>query len=96
VATLEADAPRLGEPAHVTWFGEYGCVLLAEMVRPTAIHLRLVCLDGWTFWEHSHPDGRSHTSTPAPNAPVQLPIAVLDADDCDGPDDFEGARLTRS
>jgi hypothetical protein len=98
VATLEADAPRLGEPAHATWFGEYGCVLLAEMVRPAVINLRLVCLDGWTFWEHSHSGGRSHTATPARHAPRQLPIGMLEAEDCGShePDDLTGARLTRS
>lgn len=95
VAALETDAPKLGEPAHISWFGEYGCVLLAEMIRPATIHLRLVCLDGWTFWEHSHPGGRSHTATPARNTPQQLPIGVIETEEC-GANELTGARPVRS
>mmetsp|Transcript_25493 Transcript_25493/g.82373 ORF Transcript_25493/g.82373 Transcript_25493/m.82373 type:complete len:298 (-) Transcript_25493:579-1472(-) len=90
IVALDTETPRFGRPPEVIWFGEYGCVLLAEMRHAAAIHLRLVCLDGWTFWEHSHPGGRVHTSQPSADATVQLLIGVIELNQC-GPNELAGA-----
>jgi len=72
VSALVSVAPEFEGPPHVTWFGKYSAVLLADMPNVAAVRVRLVCLDGWTFSEHSHPGGRTHTSRPALDSPRQL------------------------
>ena len=82
-SALETAEPVFGGPPHVSWFGEYGCVLLADMPHVDTVQLRLLCLDGWTFWEHSHTGGRTHTSQPAPDSPRQLPVGQIQLEECD-------------
>ena len=82
-SVLETAEPVFGGPPHVSWFGQYGCVLLADMPHVATVQLRLLCLDGWTFWEHSHTGGRTHTSQPAPDSARQLPVGQIELEECD-------------
>ena len=75
IAALECQAPTFNSAPNVTWFGEYGCALLASELRVGVVQLRIVCLDGWTFRMHSKAGGgRSHTADAAADAasPVQI------------------------
>jgi hypothetical protein len=62
IATLQSAQPEFNAPPHATWFGEYGCVLLASVPRVGTVQLRLVCLDEWSFRMHSVADVRTHTA----------------------------------
>jgi len=82
VSTLKTfKVPFDGTP-KVTWFGEYGCVLLADMrPRDATVSLRLVCLDGWFFKEQASSIGRTHASLPALNDPTQLFVGKIEIKD---------------
>ena len=62
VCALESSGTAFQDAPHVTWFGEYGCALLANEPRVGTVHLTLVCLDQWAFRMHSGPDAREHTA----------------------------------
>jgi hypothetical protein len=62
ISALESTAPAFGAVPHVTWFGEYGCCLLASVPRVGIVQLRLVCLDEWSFRMHAEAHVRTHTA----------------------------------
>lgn len=62
VGALESKGPAFQAAPHVTWFGAFGCALLANEPRAGAVHLTLVCLDQWAFRMHSGPEAREHTA----------------------------------
>ena len=84
IAALESKAPTFDSVPHVTWFGEYGCALLASELRVGVVQLRIVGLDGWTFRMHSKADGpRSHTADAAADAASPVQIGEVRADEYD-------------
>lgn len=96
VEALQTKSPEGGKPPHLTWFGEYGCVLMAHRSNPMWVYLKLVCLDGWSFWEHSGPGAsRSHTSIPTADAVKQLPIGQIQLRDI-GANELQRTRFTKN
>ena len=72
VAALTMRSPAVGAPPHVTWYGPYGCVLLACMTMPGMVQLELLGLDEWTLHVHSGPGHRTQSSRPAAHMPVSM------------------------
>lgn len=78
IAALKSPAPVFESAPHVTWYGEYGCALLASELRVGVVQLRIVCLDGWTFRMHSETRGvRTHTADAAGDASSTLQIGQI-------------------
>ena len=78
VSALESTEPRFKGAPHVTWFGEYGCALLANSTRVGLVQLRLVALDMWRFRMHSEASGlRTHTADAGPDAACTLHIGEV-------------------
>ena len=72
IAALESSAPSFQRAPHISWFGAYGCALLATVPRVGTVHLRLVCLDQWAFRMHPicREQGRAHTADAHPDASI--------------------------
>ena len=76
-AALESAAPEFQQVPHVTWFIPYGCAMLASVQTVGHVHLRLVCLDKWSFSVHSGPEGRTNTAQSGPDSPAHLHIGKV-------------------
>jgi len=61
-SALEQSQPAFKGVPHITWFGEYGCALLATMPRVGEVVLMLVCPDEWKFYLHCGEHSRTHCS----------------------------------
>ena len=84
IKALSSAEPAFGNAPHITWFGEYGCALIASVPRVGEVHLRVVGLDGWQFRMHSsgfrfsgmpmhgtvQAGGRTHTADASPSVSV--------------------------
>eukprot|EP01050_Picozoa_sp_SAG11_P004952 SAG11_NODE_331_length_10659_cov_4.512689_1_plen_833_part_00 len=72
--------PDLHSEPHVIWFPPYGCALIADIVRPGAVRIQLVALDGWEFSIHSGHDeqGRQHQSHAGHDAAKQLYVGTVE------------------
>lgn len=60
----------LSDESLLTWFGEYGCALLAKETSVGYLHLALICLDEWAFQSTYQPC--SYESKPGGNVLLHL------------------------
>jgi hypothetical protein len=83
VDVVATSSPDFTSPskAHITWFGEYGCALLAVRSSIGRVQLQLVCPDEWEFQMHSGVGsaGRTHCSHASNDASKLLKIGSVPA-----------------
>ena len=61
-AAFETKFPKFKGNPHITWFGKYGCALMATQSMVSCIQLNLIGLDEWSFRVHSGPRTRTYDS----------------------------------
>ena len=76
VAAFMTTSPEFREEPHITWFGQYGCALMAFQNAINQVQLQLVGLDEWSFNVHSGP-GRTYCSQPGNDASKYINIGVI-------------------
>ena len=74
-ALTTGSTPAFDKAPCVTWFGEYGCALIARTPRVEEMHLELLGLDGWTFRGE-----RTVSSQAELNSPVSLHVGTIPLD----------------
>jgi hypothetical protein len=75
VEALSGSSSSFGKAPQVTWYGKYGCALLAWTPRVDEMHLELIGLDRWAFHMHSGPQSRTFGARADIDAPVVLHVA---------------------
>ena len=76
-AALSGSTPLFGKAPLVTWYGDYGCALLAWTMRVDDVQLELLGLDCWAFRMHSGPAARTFGARAALDTPVSLHVAQI-------------------
>jgi hypothetical protein len=83
VEVVASSSPDFSSPAksHITWFGQYGCALLAVQSSVCRVQLQLVCLDEWEFQMHSGNGsaGRTHCSHAGNDASKLIKVGSVQA-----------------